>query len=367
MNLWLWPFIFAILSATEMRYFPLLVNYVSHKGCISGEDCPRTELSQILIKVKENSGGSWNSSALRSDLVHLTFREVLDKVNVLAYHQSWFQHGYTRADYNVEIFHFFLYWTKKELNFLLSIKPCIDRALRFVLETVEVKVSRLLNDYNKMNFYLHSYSSMIMNEYQEACSPAPLLPFDVKWATNNLTAQPKVHFILMLELGRRKMVDMKFVSACKKAYFSSYERIVKKSEENAVMYALDNKLTPDVILNSLEHFSAITNAWLSLWLLGMRIRGAIPSPVASCLSSSLIESFNMEIIAMDKVLQAEGDAREYALEFSCLHMDYLSACMRFALLFNLLSPQDHDDCLELISAHRRLAVDMIDSIARKNQ
>ena len=357
-------------------YFLCSNGYASPSESIASQLCSsskngfnnRKELVQILINARESTrlilpfGKDVSTFEVDYKIIDLIgYRGVLELLTILNFHQIRFQRSNDLVVSNFDKPFRRLYWEKKGLSFLLSIKPFKDKALNIVLQSLETKVSDVFKEYQEKLPDIPAYSMQILDEYQTGCKPASLLPLDAKWASINLIAMPKIHYVLLSELHKRNVVKTKFITSCKSSYLESYERIIEGGKCMAT--SLDSEVIPTAIHNHIDQLYSIINEWLALWSVGMRLRRAMPSPSNSALGPGLIESFNMEVKAMELIVQIRDVCeRQCALEFSCLHVSYLIECMRFALLFNLLKPQDHDKCIDLIACHRELATGMVDNL-----
>ena len=356
-------------------YFLCSNGYVSPSETITSQLCSSSKngssTRKVLLQVLTNARESTRLILpLRKDVstfeVNYEFidrigcRGVLGLASTLKIHQNHIKRDWDMVGNFDEALRS-LYWEKKGLNFLLSTKPFKNKALNIVLQSMERKVSEVLKIYMEDLPNIPTYASQILDEYQKGCKPASLHPHDAKWASSNLIAIPKIHYALLMALHQRKIISTKFITLCKNSYSDSYERILEGG--NCIATSLDSELIPTAIQNHIDQLYPIFNDWLSLWSLAMRMRRAIPSPSNSALGPGLIESFQIEVKAMELIVQEQDVCeRQYALEFSCLHVSYLIECMHFALLFNLLKPQQHDNCIDLITCHSELATGVVDNL-----
>ena len=378
-------FIFAhVLSASEISFSPVLFHFLCSNGYMSPSidiksllDSPPThskKLVQIVTEAQRStrlvttSDDKKNLAAVykSDDAENNCFRNVLETANILQYHQILFLRSYNCMESIIDYYHLVLYWAKKDFSFLLSIKPQKNMALGVVLHSFHGKILKLTEEYQRLSREIPPYSTLIMNAYKTSNLPAPPLPpFDVNWAKANDSVEPKVHYSLLSELYRRKIIGMKYINTCKKKYCENYQKLIKNKSDN--LLDVLNTNPPAVILKHKELHYSITTGWLAFWMLGMRIKRAIPITAESAFGTSLIESLTMEIKAMEEVAKEDGTALKYELKCSCLHMDHLIGCMRLALQFDLLNPQEHAHCNVLILTHHELAFGMIDNLSSKVQ
>ena len=373
-----------ILSATELSYSSILIHFLQTNGYMSPSDKIKLltqspsfnsfnrPLAQILTKAQENTQLIVPTDSLDFpnrqtglNLVEpLCFRDVLDGVNILHVHQAWFRQEYNSAESNVDKYDYRLYWAKKDVNFVLSIAYS-NRALNIVIQSLNSKVSKLTEEFNTMFVEVLPYSERTMKVCRDLLPLAPLAPFNLEFATANPAAEPKVHYSLLNQLLRRKLINAQFVTVCKKQYSACYQRFLKYNGENIQKFSIPSCQAPKAIIDNYFLFLHIADCWITGWYLGMRIKRAMPSPSDSALGPGLIESFRMEVNALNELVgRVDSLEREYELGFSCHQMDYLIGCMRFALLHSLLNAQDHGKCVELITDHRILALEVIDSLRR---
>ena len=371
-----------ILSASLVSFSPILFHFLCSNGYMSPSidiksllSSPSThnkELVQIVAEAQRSTRlvrTTDDSDTLAHEYepydfnANTCFRNVLAIANALQYHRMVFQRGYNGSESKVDSYYLLLYWAKKDCNFLLSIKPQTDKALNGVVQTLLGKVSILAEEYHKLFPDIPSHSTLIMTAYRMYKLPAPPLPpFDLKWAKVNDSVEPKVHYSLLSELLRRKIISTKFFTSCKDNYSKNYASLIKSKGDDCQLNSLDVHSTPAVILNHKELYYSITTGWIAFKILRVQIQRAMPSS-----ESGLIENFNMELKAMEEIVKENDTAPKYALKCSCLHMDYLIGCMRFALLFDLLSYQDHTSCVDLIYTHREVAFGMIGNLTRRAQ
>ena len=371
-----------VLSASELGFSPVLFHLLFSNGYLSSlidieslMNSPSThskELVQIVTEAQKSTRLVMMTfaSEYESDTADIAcLRSVLATANTLHYHQIVFQRNCDSLEYIADSYYLVLYWAKKDFEFLLSIKPQRNKALNAVLQSLHGKISKLEEEYDGLLPQILSYSNLMMAACLIQNSPEhPLPSFDVKWAKANDSAEPKVHYSLLSELFRRKIISTSFIINCKRNYYKSYQKFIKnKNDDDCELLGLYLPDTPTVILNHKKLYYSITSGWLSFWMLGVRIKRPMPIPAESAFVPSLMESFNIEIKAMEKVAKEDGKIRKYALECSCRHMDYLIGCMRLALLFDLLNHQEHTKCIALIITHHELALEMIDNLASKVQ
>ena len=370
-----------IFATTEMSHSPILLQFLHSNGFISPLDDiklylrspsiyrPDSQLVQILTKAQENTQlivpkGSLDSPTHKYELNSpelMCFRGVLESVNTLNLHQACFLKKYNDAESNYIKYHSRIFWTKKGIDFLLSIKPSKDKALNIVLQSLDGKVSELLLEFDTMHSIALPYSDQIMNAYKKVSPPAPLPSFDPEFAAANPPAAPKVHLSLLSQMYRRKFCDREFYTTCKNNYSIFYELFLKSKGEKCITLNLNCSQASDDVVK--EVFASIANRWIHCCFLGMRIKRAMPSPSKSALGPGLIESFSMEVNALRELVETLDDAgRYYALEFSCTHLDYLIECLTLAVDQGFLNAQHHEKCIELITEHRKLATKMIDNL-----
>ena len=358
--------------ASKTTYSPILLHFLRSNGFMSPHSnrCLNSQLGQILAEAQENTLFTIPKDSLDypgrqfelNSTELMCFRKILNNVNTLNLHQAWFLSNHTSANSNVDKYDYHLYWAKKDVDFLLSIKPIKEKALNIVLQSFYGKVSKLLFEYSAIGTKVQCYSDQIMNAYKEV-SPPPQLPvFDVKFATANPAAEPKVHYSLLTQMLRRKSIDTEFISSCKSRYYNMYREFLKKKGERPKTFNLNISQASDNYSD--EVFGFIFDRWMQCWFLGTRIKRPMPSPSKSALGPVLVESFNIEVNALREIVKmTDGAERYYALEFSCTHVDYLIGSMHVALQnCNFLNAQHHEECIELICDHRILATSMIDNL-----
>ena len=354
-----------LLSATQLSYSPILTHFLCSNGYISSSDDIKspsnTALVQIVAKAQENTRLVNTCAATCEHNLHSgelkCFRNVLAHVNAFNHNQIWFHKNYKNVESNDEQYFLLLYWANKDLGFLLSIKPYKDRALNILLRALNNKATKLREEHEKMLLKVPVYPRLIMSAYKALPLPAQRLPaLDVEWAKANVSAEPLVLYSLLSELLRRNIIDTNSFTAIKHYNSSTnYKEILAKKRSEA--------LIPLAFRQHLELYYSVSKGWFVFWKIGMRIRRPMPSPTESALGPSLLESFNLEIKAMGAIIKEDDEkTRKYALKFSCLHINYLMACMHLALAFNLLNHQNHADCIALLSTHRTLALDMINKL-----
>ena len=367
------------LAATEMRFSPILLHTLISNGLMSPSEgihllsqSPLNHrlnsiLGQVVTIFMENTrlftpkvDGETPVHQYDINSVELfCYRNVLGIVRTLHLHQAWFQQNYNCAESNIDEYNFILYWTKRDMDYLLSLRPYNNRALNIVLQNLYGKVSQLLIELNTMHAKVQPYRNRIMESFGETVPPLP--PFDIKFATLNPATEPKIHLSLLTQFLRLKLVSKQFMSFCKMNYSASYEFFLKNKGQKFKTANLNYSETQDAVVKEL--FLSISNQWMHCWFLGMRIKRAMPSPSKSAFGPGLVESFSIEINAMRELVEKADDAEKYyALEFSCTHIDYLLGCMRLALDNSFLSANDHDKCIEFFADHRILATDMINSL-----
>ena len=360
-----------ILSATEMSYSPILIHLLSSNGLMSSvNQLYATPLVQIMTEAQEktrlcipkNSRDACEQVDLDS-AERNCFRHVLEHATTLNLHKLWLQKSYSSVESNDQLYYLHMYWTNKDLKFLLSIVPCKNIALNIVLQSLKGKVLGLAEEYQDKMPKIPSYARLIMRAYKAHRLPAPPLPsLKVKWANANFFVEPRVHYLLFSDMLQRNHIDAKLLSIVKQFYLMCYRGSLKNK---GVVDGLDFKLDFEGVQPAVEkHFdlcNAICNRWMAFWTLGMRIRRTMPTPTETALGPSLLESLGMEIKVMEKV--AKEDDIKYALKCSCLHVNYLIACMQLALVFDLLKYQDHARCLDFILTHRELASQMISKLS----
>ena len=376
-----------VFSAAAMRFSPILFHYLCSNDymspsvdlcsllCSPSKHGFRKELVQIVTEAQEHTRliipshdsetcffSKYNNNSMERDC----YRNVLEKANVLYFHQVWFQRVYNDVESNIDSYFWRLFWTIKDLNFLSTIKPYNNKALALVLDCLGEKVLKLKEEYQRLYSIGPQYSKLIMDAYKAHAPPVLLPSLDVSWAeANNGSVEAKVHYSLLSELLRRKIINSKFITSCRNAYSSSYKTYIKNKGNGDVYFHLDGYLVPPALLKNLELYYSILKAWLAFWFLGMKIKRTMPSPSQTALGPCLIESFNIEIKVMAEIAKVAIEARKHALDCSCMHLDYLLGCMRFSLLFNLLNHQDHAVCIDLMSTHRAMALEMIGSLAKR--
>ena len=376
------------LSAQATGFSPILFHYLCSNGYMSpsvdikallyshsSHDFSK-ELVEIVTDAQEQTGliiplhsnKTPSRSQFRVDyLEHVCYRNVLEKANILHFHQVWSQHKYNDVESNIDSYFLRLYWTNNDLRFLSAIKSSKNKALALVLHSFKDKVLSLFEEYRRLYTQSPSYSKYIMDAYKARGLLAPSLPpLDFQWIKDNYSVEPKVHYSLLSELLRRKTISSKFFISSKKSYSVFYKDFIRTKGSKDVSYGFNRDLAPPAIMKFLELYCVISNGWLAFWIEGMRIKRAMPSPFETALGPILIESFNMEIRFMTESMKENDQTRKYAsLNCSCLHMNYLLGCIRFSLLFTILKHQDHATCIDLISTHRKLALEMIDNLANQ--
>ena len=372
-----------VFTATTIKVSPILFHYLCSNGYMSPSDKIESllnspsedqELVQIVIAAqaftrlilpvdsKASSIYEYNSeSAERS-----CFQSILEKANAIRINYFWFKQISNCVESNV--YYYFLYWTKRDFEFLASITPHKNKALTIVLQNLYGKVERLFEEFLEIYAKAPHYSKFIMSEYKANSFPAaPLPPFDFKWAKSVDFVEPKVHYLLLYERLRLKTIDSKFIASAKDIYHKAYQAFIKNKGDNGALNGLRIKNTPSGKVKLLNVGCSIHSSWLAFWLLAMRIRRPMPSLSETALGPCLIESFKLENKAMAEISKENYMPRKYALKCSCLHINYLMTCMQTALLFNLLNYQEHATCFDLILTHRTLALEMIENIAQRGQ
>ena len=363
------------LSATAMDISPILFHYLCSNGYMSPSDDINSllnsptkhgfseELVQIVTDARKNTqllittGDDENVSTFKHDshsIERNCLRNVLETSNTLKHYQLTFMNSHNRVDSLVDMY--FFYWAKRDLDFMLSIKPYKNKPLTIVLQSLLREVLRLIDWLLNFCSVLPTYSESIMNKYRAHGLPSPRLPpMDVKWAKANSSVDPKVHFSLLSELLQRNIIEMDFITSCKENYYMSYKKLTA------------NKSVPADIFKRKDLDYSIANSWLAFWLLGMRIRRVMPSPTESALGPGLIESFNMEIKFLEEVVKEDKKTLKHVLECSCLHINYLIVTMKFALLNDLLNHHEHFSCVDLILTHREVALKIIAILVKRVQ
>ena len=298
----------------------------------------------------------------------ICYRSVLEHVSALNFNQIWLQKTYNTLKSNDQFYHVGLYWTKKELDLVLSTMPYKNVALAIVLQSLSGKVARLTEGYQRMMQIVPSYPRLVMKVYKAFRLPASPLPsLNLQWANANTSAEPKVLYSLLSDLLQRNIIKPDFFRFAKNIFSCSYKAFIKDNGSPPhVAYGFNCELVQPVFMKHTELYKLVSNRWMDFWLLGMRIRRKMPSPTEAALGPSLIESFNMEIKAMDDIEKSDNETRKYALKYSCLHISYLISCMHFALEFDLLSNQEHSKCVDLLLTHRDLVMNMIEKYSIKN-
>ena len=364
-----------VLWATKMSFSPILMHFLCSNGYMSPSDdiesllqAPsNSQLVRILTEAKKDtrlirtSNNLKSSKFISSSVERTCFRNVLQFSNTLQQHKIVFEQQNYLSECSLDDYHSALYWARRDLSFLLSIEPYVKKALNMVLKSLDEQLSKLTDEYFMSLPKFPSYSKSVMNAYKSHSLLVPSLPpLDVKWIKANELVEPKAHYSLLSELLRLNIVNTAFISYCKDTYNKTFEDILKSKGKVRVRYNLELRNTPVFILDHKDVYYSIIKSWLAFRVLGMRIRRPVLAPSQTALGPSLIESFNMEIKVMGEIFQESDDAaRELSLKCSCLHMDYLIGCMRFAQLFKLLNHQNHASCIELIFTHRRLASETI--------
>ena len=360
-----------LLSATELSYSPILTHFLCSNGYMSSSDDIKspsnTALAQIKAKAQENTrliSSKAASPDCDKDLhsaEHNCFRNVLAHVNGFNHNQILFQKAYNNVKSINEQYFLLLYWSNKDLDFLLSIKPYKNMGLSIVLQGLNGKATRLRKEYEEVLLNVPIYSRLIMRVYKAHRLPAPPLPaLDVKWGKANASVGPKVLYSLLTNLVRHKFIVSDSIAPIKEYFASSNQELIKNDGRDE---STTRRSIPNALVKHLDLFDSVSNGWFAFWLLGMRIRRPMPSPTESALGPSLLEGFNLEIKAMGAIMKEDDEkTRKYALKFSCLHIDYLIACMHLTLAFNLLNHQNHANCIALLLNHRTLALDMINKL-----
>ena len=375
-----------ILSAAKLSYSPILKHFLCSNGYVSSPNdlgsimqAPFSHLVDsplflIMIKAMRNTRlvlasndkyrlySNYSSNSVERNC----FRDVLEMCNSLQQHRILLQHTYNLAECNVDEYFLVLHWTGKDLEFMLSMKPSKDMALNTVLQSLNVKVSRMADEYQKMLHKVLTYPTLVMNAYSEYDLPSHSAPpLDVEWAKANVSAEPKVLYSLFSQLLQHNIISAHFLTSVQETFSSSYRKFIKSKGNDIVAYGFNGKLFQPAFATQSDLYHSISNGWLAFWLQAMGIRRTLPSPSGTALGPSLIESFNIEIKNMDEVVNQNEKTLKYFLNCSCLHVNYLIACMQLALVFDLLNHQDHVSCVNLILAHRELALKMIYNLSRK--
>ena len=314
------------------------------------------DITRLILRSDSKGPSNYEYDSISAE--RSCFKSVLGIANALQTNHIWFKQTCNCVDFNG---HFFLlYWTNRDLDFLASITPYKNKALEIVLQRFHGKVAKIFHEFVEIYLKAPSYSSHIMSEYtRHGLSAHPLPPLDIKWAKENDSAEPKVQYLLLHERLRRKTIDSKSVASTKDYHYKIYQDFIKSKGDDSILNGLTGKLQ--------DHNSSIVKPWLSFWLLAMRIRRPMPSLSEKGLGPCLIESFKLEIKTMEEIMKEDYASRKYALECSCLYINYLMACMQSALFFNILGHQDHASCAGLVSTHNIMALKMIETLARRNQ
>ena len=370
-------FITQVLSSTIMVISPIFFHYLRSNNYMSPSDDIETllnspsihtsnpELAQIVIKAQaitrllipqDGSKARVPSQNNVNAVEGACHRNVLERVLILNSRQIWFQQKYNSVESNIDSYYGHLYWTSRDLNFLTTIKPYKDKALAMVLHSLEEKMSNLMEEIQGLSKKVPLYSKLVWNAY----TPTVLAPSsDINWTEANGSVEATVHFSLLSELLRCKIIDSKSLTSCRESFTACYKALMDSTGNENVYFNLDVNLIPPAFNLYRGQYYPIIKSWFHLWSVGKHIGRPMPSPSQLALGPSLIESFNMEIRAMTELINENEEKRRYALYFSCVHMDYLLGCMHVALSFSLLNYQDHANCVQVILAHRALAMKMI--------
>ena len=372
-----------VLSAAEMSFSPIFSHYLRSNGYITPSDDIQSllespskhgfskELVQIVTEAQENTllivpldSKNPPTYEYNSDTADRScFQSVLEKVNRIQYSQILFKQKHDSVESNLYLYS--LSRMAKDFAFFLSIRPYKNNALHIVLKSLNGKISKLFNEFIELYPKVPLYSKSIMSAYKAHNLYAPSLPpVDVKWAKANDSAEPKAQYLLLSEELRSKAISFKYYASFKDSFYQNYQRFIRNKGEDYELHDLKTGSGPPLIVKHKELGRSIGNAWLAFWFLGMRIRRLMPSPSEKAIGPCLIESFNIEIKAMDEVVIEDEKTRKYALKCSCLHIDYLIACIQTALIYELLNHRDHAICIDLLLTHRKKALNMIDNLVR---
>ena len=375
-----------VLLGTEVNYSHVLTHFLHSNGFMAPSDdiesimksrfthLSNSPLVQIVTKAQENTGLVITSNEKdpfsfqnTKHIERACFNDFLQTSNILNFHQITLKHAFL-AECNVDAYLHVLYWTKKDFNFLLSIKAFKNMGLNIVMQSLNGKVIRLTEEFEELKLRIPSYNNQIMNVYRAHGLPAPPLPpLDVKRAKANVKVGPKVLYALFSQLLQGNIISANFIESAKETISSHFLKFIKSKGKDIVTHALNSKLFQPAFKSHIDLYYSVSNGWLAFWLLAMRIRRPMPSLSVEALGPSLIESFNLEIKAMNEILKEDYMSRKYALNCSCLHITYLIDCLHLALIFDLLNHQDHSSCVDLIMDHRNLALEMIINPSRKTQ
>lgn len=235
-------------------------------------------------------------------------------------------------------------------------------ALKILLRVVEKRAREIVQRLEELVEGADTYGVNVMRRLQsKLLQPAPLLPFNRKLARQHLSHSiPLEHHLLLIHFQNVGLISSEFIEVCRTSYQEAYKQLIRtEGEGNRVLFPLRALDTPKWVLENVALFSRITSSWLRVWLLAMRIfKPLLETPIISMnhenFNHLLVEGFKQQTDELEQGKWKDVVELEYSVEFSCLFIDYLIACMRFALKFDVLGVEEHSVCLDQIQRHRQI-------------